>query len=254
MLDASTVAGTRETRGVRVLFVGKRPDLYAVLWRKLGLRGVDMAFATSQAQAMREAIQSPPDAIIVDGVSMVSRRRAFGALRRVAPLATLILIDDGTSAPEDRAIDVLLQPPVAWQTLAGLLEQPRKVEDVIVSGPFRLCISSRTLTGLCGEKRLSPMLCDLMACFVRHPGEVLTRPVLMREVWRTSYVGDTRTLDVHVRWLRRIVEPEPSRPVIIVTRQGAGYVFMPGECSMVDLLESGVRRSYVDEAVQRTDR
>jgi DNA-binding response OmpR family regulator len=215
---------------MRVLFVGKHPDEYAAIWRKLGLQGVDVAFATSQAQAAREAGRGQPDAIIVDGGSLGSRgRRVCGALRRAAPLASIILIGKGApGGPEDRAVDVRLQPPVAWQMLAGLLEKP-KTAAVVVCGPFKLCISSRTLAGPFGEARLSPVLCDLMACFMRHPGEVLTRQVIMGEVWRTAYVGDTRTLDVHVSWLRKIVEPEPAQPVIIVTQRGVGYMFVPGD-------------------------
>lgn len=215
---------------MRVLFVGRHPDQYAAIWRKLGLQGVDVAFATSQTQAQREAERGQPDAIIVDGGSVGSRRRrVFGALRRAAPLASIIVIGNGIlGGLEDRAVDVCLQPPVAWQEVAGLLEKPRRAA-VEVCGPFRLCISSRTLAGPFGEARLSPVLCDLMACFMRHPGEVLTRQVIMQEVWRTSYVGDTRTLDVHVSWLRKVVEPEPARPVIIVTQRGVGYMFVPGE-------------------------
>lgn len=220
---------------MRILVVSKRPDQYTSTWRQLSSRGVDLVFATNQAQAGREVEKGPPDAIIVDGGSMGSkgagrrRQRVCSALRKRAPLAYLILIDEAApGVPESRLIDVYLQPPFEGQALAGLLEQPRKAEDVIVSGAYRLSLSSRCLAGPFGEQRLSPLLCDLMACFMRHPGEVLTRQVLMREVWKTEYVGDTRTLDVHVSWLRKIVEAEPGRPAVIVTRRGAGYVFVAG--------------------------
>lgn len=214
---------------MRVLVVSKQPDQHAAAWLKLSSKGVDLAFAASQAQAEREVEQGRPSAIIVDGRSVGSRRqRICSALRRCAPQASIFLIDNGASdAPEDRAIDLRLQPPLEWQALTLLLQKPRKAQDVIVSGPFRLCLGSQTLAGPFGERRLTPVLTDLMACLMRHPGEVLTRPMLMQEVWKTTYVGDTRTLDVHVSWMRKIIEPDSSEPVYILTRRGAGYVFVP---------------------------
>lgn len=214
---------------MRVLVVSKQPDQHAAAWRKLSSKGVDLAFAASQAQAEREVEQGRPSAIIVDGGSVGSRRRMCGALRRRAPQASIFLIDNGASdAMEDRVIDVRLQSPLEWQALADLLKKPRQARDVIVSGPFRLSLSSRILAGPFGEQRLTPVLVDLMACFMRHPGDVLARPMLMREVWNTTYLGDTRTLDVHVSWLRGIVEADSSKPEYILTRRGAGYVFVPG--------------------------
>lgn len=216
---------------MRVLFVGKHPDQYAAVWRKLGLRGVDLAFAAGQRQAERDIRNSPPDGIIVDSGSIGSRRqRVFRALRRAAPQASMILIDGGNpDEPEVQVFDARVQPPIEWQSLADLLEKPRRAEDLVVCGPFALSLNGRALAGPFGEKRLTPLLCDLMAYFMRHPREVLTRAVLMREVWKTTYVGDTRTLDVHVSWLRGIIEPDSSRPVYILTRRGTGYVFVPWE-------------------------
>ncbi len=67
--------------------------------------------------------------------------------------------------------------------------------------------------------------CALLEILIRSNGEVLTRKKLMKEVWDTDYLGDTRTLDVHIRWLRKKVEDDPSRPVLIRTVRGVGYRF-----------------------------
>ena len=67
--------------------------------------------------------------------------------------------------------------------------------------------------------------CALLEILIRNGGEVLTRKQLMREVWDTDYLGDTRTLDVHIRWLRTKVEENPSEPVLIRTVRGVGYRF-----------------------------
>ncbi len=78
---------------------------------------------------------------------------------------------------------------------------------------------------------LAPKEFDLLAMFMRHSGEVLPRSFLVREIWNTDYLGDTRMLDVHIRWLRRKIEDEPSAPVYLRTVRGVGYRFEapPGE-------------------------
>jgi DNA-binding response OmpR family regulator len=60
---------------------------------------------------------------------------------------------------------------------------------------------------------------------MRHPGEVLTRAFLMKQVWETDYLGDTRTLDVHVHWLRKAVEEDPRLPTHLRTVRRVGYRF-----------------------------
>jgi DNA-binding response OmpR family regulator len=72
---------------------------------------------------------------------------------------------------------------------------------------------------------LTPKECQLLATFMQYPGEILTREFLMREVWETDYYGDMRTLDVHVSWLRKKIEPDPSLPQRIQTVRGVGFVF-----------------------------
>lgn len=75
-----------------------------------------------------------------------------------------------------------------------------------------------------GEKHITPKLSQLLAEFLRHPNEMISRAQLMQNVWQTSYVGDTRTLDVHVRWVRELIEQDPSQPRLLQTVRGKGYI------------------------------
>ncbi|MBM4460975.1 MAG: winged helix-turn-helix domain-containing protein [Chloroflexi bacterium] len=59
---------------------------------------------------------------------------------------------------------------------------------------------------------------------MRHPNQVISRKSLMEQIWDTEYLGDTRTLDVHVRWLREKIEPVPTHPTWLLTRRGVGYM------------------------------
>jgi DNA-binding response OmpR family regulator len=71
---------------------------------------------------------------------------------------------------------------------------------------------------------LTPKLALLLETFIRHPNELLTRRQLMQSVWQTDFVGDTRTLDVHIRWVRECIEDDPSKPQLLKTIRGQGYL------------------------------
>ncbi len=73
------------------------------------------------------------------------------------------------------------------------------------------------------EIRLTPKETMLMALLMRNVGKVVSRSELMQAVWNTEYLGDTRTLDVHICWLRQKIEDNPRIPELILTRRGQGY-------------------------------
>jgi DNA-binding response OmpR family regulator len=78
---------------------------------------------------------------------------------------------------------------------------------------------------------LTPKEFKLLHLLMENAGEVLSRGRIMKDVWETEYLGDTRTLDVHIRWVREKLEDNPSRPRYIVTVRGVGYRFSSGKGS-----------------------
>ena len=75
------------------------------------------------------------------------------------------------------------------------------------------------------DRPLKPKEFDLLAFFMRHRGRAFSREELLDQVWGYEYAGDTRTVDVHVRWLREKIEETPSKPTRIITVRGLGYRF-----------------------------
>jgi two-component system phosphate regulon response regulator PhoB len=71
--------------------------------------------------------------------------------------------------------------------------------------------------------KLTPMEARLLAALLRYANQTVSRATLMREVWHTDFLGDTRTLDVHISWLRRKIEENPARPERLITVRGLGY-------------------------------
>jgi two-component system response regulator RegX3 len=100
-----------------------------------------------------------------------------------------------------------------------------QADHVLVGGPVRMDVLRHEVTVGEQEMAFPPKEFELLESFLRRKGRLLTREFLIEEVWGADYFGDTKTLDVHVKRLRRKIEAEPHRPVHIVTVRGLGYKF-----------------------------
>ncbi len=101
----------------------------------------------------------------------------------------------------------------------------RAVVDRLESGDLTLDLIARRVTRSGEELRMTHKEFDLLATLMRNQGAVLSRDLLLERVWGYDYGGQTKTVDVHVRWLREKIEDDPSQPQRIVTVRGVGYRF-----------------------------
>jgi DNA-binding response OmpR family regulator len=128
----------------------------------------------------------------------------------------------------ETAADVYLEQPFTPRKLLNrvkdLLPIDHAVEETVRYGHISLYLSKKSVDAGQGENRLTPKLAHLLEQFLRHPHQVLTRRELMQRVWKTDYIGDTRTLDVHIRWVREHIEKNPAKPKFLKTVRGQGYV------------------------------
>jgi two-component system response regulator RegX3 len=99
-------------------------------------------------------------------------------------------------------------------------------EEILAGGPVRLDVARHEV--VVGEEAVAmpPKEFELMEAFLRRKGRLLTRDLLIGEVWGADYFGDTRTLDVHVKRLRRKIEEDPHHPRHLLTVRGLGYKFV----------------------------
>jgi two-component system alkaline phosphatase synthesis response regulator PhoP len=104
-------------------------------------------------------------------------------------------------------------------------QETRPPGSELLAGPLRIDLAGRRVNCRGQELELQPKQFDLLTYLVRNRGTVLTRDQLLHNVWGYDYGGDTRTVDVHVRWLREKLEEDPSNPKLIQTVRGVGYVF-----------------------------
>ncbi len=101
--------------------------------------------------------------------------------------------------------------------------EPEAEPATLEAGPVRMDVERHVVTLHGQEQRLPLKEFELLEMFLRNPGRVLTRGQLIDRVWGADYVGDTKTLDVHVKRLRAKLEPDPGEPRLLVTVRGLGY-------------------------------
>lgn len=101
--------------------------------------------------------------------------------------------------------------------------EPDLLPSTLEAGPVRMDVERHVVTVGGQETRLPLKEFELLEMFLRNPGRVLTRGQLIDRVWGSDYVGDTKTLDVHVKRLRAKIEPDPASPTHLVTVRGLGY-------------------------------
>jgi DNA-binding response OmpR family regulator len=167
------------------------------------------------------------DLIIVDADSMrTSGKRICQSLRTKIDLPIILIIGPDIKNQEDFEADVVLVLPFTLQKLLNRIKMLLPVKpsnEMIKAGPLELDLAQRWVR--LGDKHvgLTPRLVRLMQALMEHPGEVFEREDLFKFVWETEYTGDTRTLDVHVSWLRQAIEEDPRHPDYIKTVRGVGY-------------------------------
>ena len=110
-------------------------------------------------------------------------------------------------------------------TTREVASEAQRTSRELVAGPLRIDLAGRRVHCRGQEWELQPKQFDLLTYLVRNRGTVLTRDQLLHNVWGYDYAGDTRTVDVHIRWLREKLEEDPANPQLIQTVRGVGYVF-----------------------------
>ncbi len=182
-------------------------------------------------QAVLIAQEKLPDLVVYDASSQRSNgARTCRRLRGILGENPIIHCR-ASGQPEETDIpaDVFLEHPFTGRKLLNrvrdLLPADPLKEEVIRFGHLLIYRSKRAveIDGK-GEYRLTPKLAQLLEEFLRHPNELISRKQLMFNVWKTDYVGDTRTLDVHIRWIRECIENDPSNPELLRTVRGKGFI------------------------------
>jgi DNA-binding response OmpR family regulator len=190
-------------------------------------RGFALFVENSPRKAADRARATKPDVIVLDAISLrTSGIRLCRRLHKDVDDCPIVLITKAIlSDPESVGAQAILVPPFTPRKLLNAVHRqlPSDAASCIQAGPIRINTKQHKVS--CGgrEDQVTPKEARLLEVFLRHPGVLLTRKFLIKTVWDTDYTGDTRTLDVHISWLRQILEPDPSSPRYLKTVRGQGY-------------------------------
>lgn len=214
-----------KTKPVQILYIGRVEASYERVWQSLQQDGLAIAFARTQSQGMRMARELQPNVILINATnSHFSGARLCERLGRRLPHAKRLLItergEDADIACEERLVRPFTGRKLR-DTVRSLAETV--VPHILRVGEVELDLVTRVVRAPLGRSHLTPKQCSLLAAFMQHPNQVISRQDLMREIWETHYLGDMRTLDVHIRWLREKIEADPAHPLLLVTIRGVGY-------------------------------
>jgi len=223
--------------GTKLLIIEDEVTLRETLAYNLTQEGYQVTQSGDGAEALELARADKFDLIVLDIMLPGLDGLSFCRILRKEQTTPIIMLTarggevDRIVGLESGADDYIVKPFSLGEFLARVRAVLRRTPSVslqtdrIESGDLTLDLTARRVSVGEREIKLSHKEFDLLSALVRNRGAVLSRDLLLEQVWGYDHIGDDRTVDVHVRWLREKIEADPSDPQRIVTVRGVGYRF-----------------------------
>ena len=219
----------------RVLVVEDEESYSDALAYVLGKEGFDVAVANDGRAALEEFERSGADIVLLD--LMLPGINGTEVCRRIRQASNVpVIMVSAKDTEVDKVVglelgadDYVTKPYSPRELVARIRAVLRRGQDVdlapttLESGRVRMDVERHLVSVDGTDVRLPLKEFELLEMFLRNSGRVLTRGQLIDRVWGADYVGDTKTLDVHVKRLRSKIEPDPASPQHLVTVRGLGY-------------------------------
>ncbi len=223
-----------------ILVVDDEPTLRETVGEALEADGFRVRTAADGREALIRFRADAPDLVILD--LMLPELSGIEVCRIIrAESAVPILMLTAKSSEIDKVLglelgadDYVVKPFSLRELTARVRALLRRTEPVAAPTGERIALNN-LVVDVAGHRllrdgaqvALTPKAFELLSFLLLHPGQVFSREQLLDRVWGYDYAGETRTVDVHVHWLRSAIETEPARPVLLQTVRGVGYVLRP---------------------------
>lgn len=209
-----------------VLIVANDPVTTADLATPFNKKEFSVLAAHSGRQALVQAKTHLPDVVIVDLSS--PRLNGKRVCRQLRSESHAIIFALATNPNRVESLNGVTQVLPKSTTAKRLVQRVRTALEnrpprELRAANLTLDMERRRVTRGSRTHKLTPKEFELLKLFMERCDQLVSRQVLMQEIWNTDYLGDTRTLDVHIRWLREKIEDDASRPTRLVTIRGQGY-------------------------------
>ena len=189
-----------------------------------GTARLEWTLVTNQKSALVLARRELPRLMLVELDAPGDRTAFCAAVRQRWPTTKIVALScrPGAATLDFDGFLALPLDSVQVAVLLGTLLDGYQ-GHLLRRGPIDLNLATRTVTTPKGQYHMTPKQASLLNLLMRRHNQVISRQEIMFQVWETNFLEDTRTLDVHIRWLRERIEPEPSEPRYLVTVRGKGY-------------------------------
>jgi two-component system response regulator RegX3 len=231
---------TEEAPAPRILVVEDEESLADTVRYNLEREGYMVAVAADGRKALERFRSEGPSLVILD--LMLPEMSGLDVCRQIRQISNVPIImvtakdseADKVSGLELGADDYVTKPFSVRELVSRVRAHLRRAgmradepeEDVLSGGPVSLDVAKHEVLVRGETVGFPPKEFELLETFLRRQGRLLTRDFLIEEVWGAGYFGDTKTLDVHVKRIRKKVEQDPHLPKHLVTVRGLGYKFI----------------------------
>ena len=227
---------------VRVLVIEDEEPLADSIKYNLELEGYGVDVAHGGNAGLRKFKEGDPSLVLLDVMLPEISGLDLCRMMRAASDVPIIMITardseaDKVAGLELGADDYVTKPFSMRELLArvranlrrrGMVDDAFELDnEVLDGGPVTMDVGRHEVTVDGEHVQLRPREFELLAAFLRNQGMLMTRDRLITDVWGLDYFGDTKTLDVHIKRIRKKIEPDPKKPQYLVTIRGLGYKFL----------------------------
>ncbi len=224
--------------GARILVVDDEIEIVRALQRSLTAHGFEVFAAHSGEEALEAVAHYHPDVMVLDlGLPGISGLDVCKAVRAQSNLPIIVLSVKDTERDKVLALDLgaddyVSKPFGMNEVLARIrvaLRHTAQVESgtepIFTAGPLSVDFALRQVLLHGQEVKLTPNEYELLKVLIKNSGKIMTRQMLLSQVWGTGYGAESHYLHVYVGQLRRKIEPDPAHPRFILTISGVGYRF-----------------------------
>ncbi|HEY9424898.1 MAG TPA: response regulator [Microterricola sp.] len=230
---------------MKILIADDDPQILRALQITLAAHGYEVIVARDGREAISLATSHHPELLVLDlGMPVLTGIQVIEAVRGWSSAPILVVSGRSDSADKVDALDAgaddyVTKPFAVDELLARIRALTRRTpaasdEPVVRFGDVTVDLAARQVTrrvpaGTEEIVRLTPTEWQVLEVLVRNPRRLVTRQVLLTEVWGPQYTNDTGYLRLYLSQLRKKLEPQPSQPRYLLTESGMGYRFMPDE-------------------------
>ncbi|MFN2159017.1 MAG: response regulator transcription factor [Anaerolineales bacterium] len=212
----------------KILWIEGKRSVSPYFIPSLRKKGFKIETVSTGGEALETMSRKKHNLVVLNAASMrTSGTRICQSIHNVAPKFPILLITDREPVEvKASGADVILRLPFTTRKLVNRIKpyMPGDDKNCLKAGPIRLDTEKKRVYCESREANLTPRMVHILRTLMENPNQLIEREELFSQIWETQYTEDTRTLDVHISWLRKAIEDNPRDPKYLITVRSKGYL------------------------------